>query len=92
MRFREVGSDTERAFFTCLHLGSPEDLEFAGDRRDWYAKYKDRGYQTRVLIIDDVIIVGKCHRFLIGVCPDKRPIQPNLKTRRSIIERTRQGS
>ena len=69
MRLVDISSDTERAFFTCLHLEEPEDLESTASSRDWYAEHKDKGYKAQVLILDDGRIVGKCHYIPIEDSP-----------------------
>lgn len=46
MELVEISADTERAFFTCLHLEEPEDLESTAPSRNWHAAYKDRGYEA----------------------------------------------
>ena len=61
MELVDISADTERAFFTCLHLEEPEDLESTVHSRNWYAEYKDKGYKAQVLRLDDGRIVGKCH-------------------------------
>lgn len=61
MQLEEISVDTERAFFTCLHLEEPEDRGMTEARRRWYAKYKDRGYRAQVLTLFDGTVAGKCH-------------------------------
>lgn len=61
MQIKDINADTERAFFSCLHLEEPEDLEITAHSRHWYAEHKDKGYRAQVLILDDGRIVGKCH-------------------------------
>jgi len=61
MELVDIGADTERAFFTCLHLEEPEDPESTVPSRNWYAAYRDKGYKAQVLRLDDGSIVGKCH-------------------------------
>ena len=69
MQLLDISADTERAFFTCLHLEEPENLEWTAHRRKWYAQYQDRGYKAQVLILDDGRIVGKCHHLPIEYSP-----------------------
>lgn len=69
MQVVEISADTERAFFTCLHLEEPENLEFTAHRRNWYEAYKDRGYKAQVLTLGDGSIVGKCHYTPIQYSP-----------------------
>lgn len=69
MQLVNVGADTARAFFTCLHLEEPENLEFTAQRRNWHAEYRDRGYKAQVLVLDDGSIVGKCHYIPIEHSP-----------------------
>ena len=69
MRIVDVSADTERAFFTCLHLEEPENLESTAHSRNWYAEHKGKGYKAQVLILDDGSIVGKCHYISIEYSP-----------------------
>ena len=69
MKIVDISSDTERDFFTCLHLEEAEDPEFTAHSRNWYAEYKDKGYKAQVLILDDGRIVGKCHYIPIEYSP-----------------------
>ncbi|MDY7079348.1 MAG: GNAT family N-acetyltransferase [Chloroflexota bacterium] len=69
MKLVDIGADTERAFFSCLHLEELERLEFTAQRREWYAEYKDKGYKAQVLVLDDGRIVGKCHYIPIEYSP-----------------------
>jgi hypothetical protein len=43
MKLVDIDADTERAFFTCLCLEEPENLEDTAPLRNWYAEYKDKG-------------------------------------------------
>jgi N-acetylglutamate synthase-like GNAT family acetyltransferase len=65
----DINADTERAFFTCLHLEEPENLDSTAHSRDWYAEHKGKGYKAQVLILDDGSIVGKCHYIPIEYSP-----------------------
>ena len=69
MELLDISADTERAFFTCLHLERPENLKSTTQRRDWYAEHKDKGYKAQVLVLDDGRIVGKCHYVPIEHAP-----------------------
>lgn len=69
MQLVDISAETERAFFTCLHLEEPEDLESTAHSRNWYAEHKDKGYKAQVLILDDGRIVGKCHYIPIEYSP-----------------------
>jgi GNAT superfamily N-acetyltransferase len=69
MELLDISADTERAFFTCLHLERPENLKSTTHRRNWYAEHKDKGYKTQVLVLDDGRIVGKCHYVPIEHAP-----------------------
>ncbi len=69
MQLQELTAETERAFFTCLHLEEPEDREWTALRRQWYADYRDKGYRAQVLVLDDGTIVGKCHTIPIEHSP-----------------------
>jgi GNAT superfamily N-acetyltransferase len=69
MQIIDINADTERAFFTCLHLEEPEDLESTAHSRNWYAEHKDKGYKAQVLVLDDGAIVGKCHFLPIEYSP-----------------------
>jgi GNAT superfamily N-acetyltransferase len=69
MRLVDISADTERAFFTCLHLEEPEDSESTAHSRNWYGEYKDKGYKAQVLILNDGRIVGKCHYIPIEYSP-----------------------
>jgi GNAT superfamily N-acetyltransferase len=69
MQLIDISADTERAFFTCLHLEEPEDLESTAHCRNWYAEHKDKGYKAQVLLLDDGRIVGKCHYIPIEYSP-----------------------
>ena len=69
MQLLDINADTERAFFTCLHLEEPENLEATAHRRQWYAQHKDQEYKAQVLILDDGRIVGKCHTIPIEYSP-----------------------
>ena len=69
MQLIDISTDTERAFFTCLHLEEPEDPEYTTHNRNWYAEYKDKGYKAQVLVLDDGRIVGKCHYIPIEHSP-----------------------
>lgn len=69
MQLVDISADTERAFFTCLHLEEPENLESTVHRRNWYAEHRDKGYKAQVLILDDGRIVGKCHYIPIEYSP-----------------------
>ena len=69
MKLVDISADTERAFFTCLHLEEPENLEDTAPLRNWYAEYKDKGYKAQVLILDDGGIAGKCHYIPIEHSP-----------------------
>ena len=69
MKLVDISADTERAFFTCLHLEEPENLEYTAPLRNWYAEYKNKGYKAQVLILDDGRIVGKCHYIPIEHSP-----------------------
>jgi GNAT superfamily N-acetyltransferase len=69
MKLVDISADTERAFFTCLHLEEPENLEDTAPLRDWYAEYKSKGYKARVLLLDDGRIAGKCHYIPIEHSP-----------------------
>jgi len=69
MQLVDISAETERAFFTCLHLEEPEDWESTAHSREWYARYKDKGYRAQVLILDDGRIVGKCHYIPIEHSP-----------------------
>jgi N-acetylglutamate synthase-like GNAT family acetyltransferase len=69
MQLSDISADTERAFFTCLHLERPENLELTEHRRKWYAQHRDVGYRAQVLVLDDSSIVGKCHTIPIEYSP-----------------------
>jgi GNAT superfamily N-acetyltransferase len=69
MKLVGISEDTERAFFTCLHLEEPENLKDTAPLRNWYAEYKDKGYKAKVLILDDGRIVGKCHYIPVEYSP-----------------------
>jgi GNAT superfamily N-acetyltransferase len=69
MQLADITADTERAFFTCLHIEEPEDLESTAHSRNWYAEHKDKGYKAQVLKLDDGSIVGKCHYIPIEYSP-----------------------
>jgi GNAT superfamily N-acetyltransferase len=69
MQLIDIDADTASAFFTCLHLEEPENLEWTDDRRKWYAEYRDKGYRARVLVLDKGSIVGKCHTIPIEHSP-----------------------
>jgi hypothetical protein len=69
MKLVDISAETERAFFTCLHLEEPENLENTAPLRNWYAEYKNKGYKAQVLILDDGKIVGKCHYIPIEHSP-----------------------
>lgn len=69
MRLLDIGPDTESAFYTCLHPEGSEDSRFTADRREWYARTKDKGYKAQVLVLDDGRIVGKCHYVPIEYSP-----------------------
>lgn len=69
MKIVDISADTERAFFTCLHLEEPENRENTAPMRTWYAEYKDKGYKAQVLILDDGRIVGKCHYIPVEFSP-----------------------
>lgn len=69
MKLVDISADTERAFFTCLHLEEPENLEDTAPLRDWYAEYKSKGYKAQVLLLDDGRIAGKCHYIPIEHSP-----------------------
>jgi GNAT superfamily N-acetyltransferase len=69
MRLVDIDADSERAFFSCLHLEEPEDLEATAHSRNWYAEHKDKGYKAQVLVLDDGSIVGKCHYIPIEYSP-----------------------
>jgi len=69
MKLVDISAETESAFFTCLHLEEPENLEYTAPLRNWYAEYKDKGYKAQVLILDDGRIVGKCHYIPIEHSP-----------------------
>ena len=61
MQLVDISANTERAFFTCLHVEEPENREYTAHCRDWCAEYKDNGYKAHVVVLDDGRIVGKCH-------------------------------
>jgi N-acetylglutamate synthase-like GNAT family acetyltransferase len=61
MQIVDISANTERAFFSCLHLEEPESVEYTAHSRNWYAEHKDKGYKAQVLVLDDGRIVGKCH-------------------------------
>jgi N-acetylglutamate synthase-like GNAT family acetyltransferase len=65
----DISADTERAFFTCLHLEIPENSVAIDHRRKWYMKYKGQGYRAKVLVLDDGKVVGKCHYIPIEYSP-----------------------
>ncbi len=69
MQLRELTAETERAFFTCLHLEEPENREWTAPRRQWFEEYRDRGYRAQVLVVDDGTVVGKCHSIPIEHSP-----------------------
>jgi N-acetylglutamate synthase-like GNAT family acetyltransferase len=69
MQITDINADTERAFFTCLHLEEPEDLESTAHSRNWYAEHRGKGYKAQVLVLDDGSIVGKCHFLPIEYSP-----------------------
>jgi len=69
MKVVDISADTEKAFFTCLHLEESENLEGTTSIRNWYADYKDKGYKAQVLMLGDGRIVGKCHYIPIEHSP-----------------------
>ena len=68
MEFAEITDDTARAFFSCLALEEPEDLESTIHSRNWYAEYKDKGYRAKVLRVNGSV-GGKCHYGPIEISP-----------------------
>lgn len=58
MQLVDIGTDTESAFFTCLHLEEPENLECTSHRRRWYEEYKAKGYKMLALILVLLACVG----------------------------------
>ncbi len=69
MKLVDISAETESAFFTCLHLEEPENLEYTAPLRNWYAEYRDKGYKAQVFILEDGRIVGKCHYIPIEHSP-----------------------
>ena len=52
MKLADISADTERAFFTCLHLEEPENLEETAPLRNWYEEYKDKGFSVFGVSLD----------------------------------------
>ena len=69
MELVDIGAETERAFFTCLHPEEPEDPEPIAHAKKWYAGYKDKGYRAQVLKLDDGTVVAKCHHIPVEHSP-----------------------
>jgi N-acetylglutamate synthase-like GNAT family acetyltransferase len=69
MQLWEIDGDTERAFFSCLHLEEPENRTFTRHRRRWCTDHRDKGYRAQVLVRDDGAIVGKCHTIPVQHSP-----------------------
>ncbi len=69
MQLVEITEETQNAFFSCLHLEIPEDISLNDLRRDWYEKYKGKGYRAKVLMLDNGQFAGKCHYIPIEHSP-----------------------
>jgi hypothetical protein len=69
LKLADITTESEQAFFRCLHIEAREDLEITHHRRAWYKRYAAVGYRARVLRSDDGVIVGKCHTIPIEYSP-----------------------
>ena len=80
MQILDINADTERAFFTCLHVEEPEDPKFTAHSRSWYAEHKDKGYKAQVLLLDDGSVVRqglRLRRWDQGVAVTGLPAVPH---------------
>jgi hypothetical protein len=69
MQLLDISAETERVFFSCLHLKRPEDPLANAHRRRWYQQYKEVRYKAQVLMLEDGCIVGKCHTIPVEHSP-----------------------
>ncbi|MDD2716877.1 MAG: GNAT family N-acetyltransferase [Candidatus Wallbacteria bacterium] len=58
MKLADIDRNTEPTFFRCMHDERPENPEVISLRRSWYARFKDKGLRTKVLLREDGRVVG----------------------------------
>lgn len=69
IQLEDIDPGSESAFFSCLHTEEPEDREATTPCRNWYREYGNKGCRAKVLKLDDIGIVGKCHTVPIHYSP-----------------------
>ncbi len=69
MELVDIGPESERAFFTCLHADAAGAWEASRAARQWYAAHREKGYRAQVVRLGDGRIVGKCHSIPVEHSP-----------------------